>query len=269
MPLTPPLPRVPIIADTGRYVVIDKPAGLLSAPSKDGARPDNARARVRQMYPRATGPMTVHRLDMDTSGLLLVALDPEAHRTLSMMLERRRARKTYIALLDGHVTPDEGEIDLPLAKDWANRPLMKVDHTEGRPSKTRFRVLSRSGSTLGGASASLSRAPRERAGERATPPTPPPPPTGLLAQQTPNQPELTAPPHPTTRPTTRIELTPITGRSHQLRVHAAVGLGCPVLGDRLYGDPSLAPRLMLHASRLAFTDPLTGRDVVYHSPPPF
>jgi len=167
VPLTPPLPRVPIIADTGRYVVIDKPAGLLSAPSKDGARPDNARARVRQMYPRATGPMTVHRLDMDTSGLLLVALDPEAHRTLSMMLERRRARKTYIALLDGHVTPDEGEIDLPLAKDWANRPLMKVDHTEGRPSKTRFRVLSRSGSTLGGASASLSRAPR-----RGLPPPP-------------------------------------------------------------------------------------------------
>src|SRR5690606_20896572 len=124
---------------------------------------------------------TVHRLDMDTSGLLLVALDAEAHRALSMMLERRRARKTYIAVLDGLVGPDEGEIDLPLAKDWANRPLMKVDHAEGRPSKTRFRVLSRDS---GAASASLSRAPRERAGVRATPPTPPP---SLPSHQIPNQ----------------------------------------------------------------------------------
>lgn len=225
-----PLPPVPIIADTGRYVVVDKPPGLLSAPGKDLTQPDCAKARIQQMYPEARGPMTVHRLDMDTSGLLLVALDAEAHRALSMMLERRRARKTYIAVLDGHVAShdgphaDEGEIDLPLAKDWANRPLMKVDHAEGRPSKTLYRILSRD--------------------------------SGSGAR-------------PTTRPTTRIELTPITGRSHQLRVHTAIGLGCPVLGDRLYGDPSLAPRLMLHASRLGFTDPLTGCDVVYESPPPF
>ena len=209
--------RIPIIADTGRYVVVGKPPGLLSAPGKDLSQPDCVRARVRAMYPGATGPMTVHRLDMDTSGLLLVALDAEAHRALSMLLERRRVRKAYIAILDGDVPEEEGEIDLPLAKDWANRPLMKVDFEAGRPSKTQYRVLARAGGQ------------------------------------------------------TRIELSPITGRSHQLRVHAADprGLGAPIVGDRLYGDPSLAERLLLHASRLAFTDPLTGEDVLYESPAPF
>lgn len=222
---------VPIIADTRRYVVIDKPSGLLSAPGKDLAQPDCARARVQQMYAEASGPMTVHRLDMDTSGLLLVALDAEAHRALSMMLERRRARKAYIAILDGHIGPDEGEIDLPLAKDWENRPLMRVDEQLGRPSKTRFRVLER-GTGFGG--------------------------TGFQ-------------PVDPARPTTRIEFTPVTGRSHQLRVHAAHprGLGAPILGDRLYGDPTLAPRLLLHASGLEFTDPLSGREVAYESPAPF
>lgn len=160
--------------------------------------------------------MTVHRLDLETSGILLLALDPRAHVTLSRQFEKRKVRKKYLAVLDGHVADDEGVVELPLIIDWPNRPKKKVDHDEGKASKTRYLVLERFEDEHG--------------------------------------------------PRTRIEFTPITGRSHQLRVHAAHpldqgGLGCPIAGDTLYGDAGSAPRLLLHASELMFYEPDTPNRV--------
>ncbi len=169
------------------------------------------------MFPEARGPMTMHRLDMDTSGVLLLALTPEAHRNLSIQFEKRRVEKAYEALLDGEVEGECGEIELPIAKDWPNRPLQKICFESGRWSATRWRVLGREGGR------------------------------------------------------TRVRFEPITGRSHQLRIHAAseLGLGVPIVGDRLYGDASSGDRLMLHASELVFRDPDTGRRVAIRSEAPF
>ena len=151
----------------------------------------------------------MHRLDRDTSGILVVALDADTHRALSMQFERRETAKTYVALAAGHPPKDSGEIDLPLRKDLVNTPLQIVDFVHGRPSVTRWQV-------------------RERM-------------------------------HGPDR--TRFELTPITGRSHQLRVHL-LAIGHPILGDDLYAPANvkaMAPRLCLHAERLEFTHPEIGR----------
>ncbi len=199
------------------WVAIDKPAGLLSVPGRRPGLEDCARERVRAMFPEARGPITMHRLDMDTSGVLLLALTPETHRSLSIQFEKRRVSKAYVALLEGTVEGDEGEIELPIAKDWPNRPLQKICFESGRWSVTRWRVLERSGGR------------------------------------------------------TRVRFEPLTGRSHQIRIHAAseLGLGVPIVGDRLYGDASGGDRLMLHASMLAFDDPDTGRRVRIESEAPF
>lgn len=208
---------VPIIAQTDRYVIIDKPSGLLSVPGKGADKADCVASRIRQMFPDATGPLTIHRLDMDTSGLIVVGLDPETQRAISMQFEARQVEKTYIALLAGDVTGDSGTIDEPLRTDIDNRPYQIVDYTHGRPAITDWRVLAR---------------------------------------------EIDR---------TRVEFNPRTGRTHQLRVHAAHrrGLNCPILGDRLYGDEDSAPRLMLHAASLSFIDPETNRRVDFTSPVPF
>ncbi len=169
------------------------------------------------MFPDATGPMTMHRLDMDTSGVLLLALDADTHRALSIQFEKRLVKKQYIAVLEREIDSDDGEIELPIAKDWPNRPKQKICFESGRWSTTRFRVL-------------------ERTGGR-----------------------------------TRVLFEPITGRSHQLRIHAAdeLGLNTPIVGDRLYGDPALSPRLLLHASMLEFQDPESGEVVRIESEVPF
>jgi len=208
---------LPIIASTDRFVVIDKPSGLLSVPGKGPEKADCVASRVREMFPEATGPLTVHRLDMDTSGLILLALDPEAHRSLSMQFEARTVSKTYIALLAGLVEADRGEIYLPIRADISNRPMQIHDPERGKPSLTRYRVLSRD------------------AGR------------------------------------TRIEFSPETGRSHQLRVHSAheLGLGVPILGDALYGDAGSADRLMLHAATLEFDHPSDGSRVQTRTEAPF
>lgn len=206
MPDTPREPPLRIVLDTGRYVVADKPAGLLSVPGIGPDKADCVRSRVAAMYPHASGPMTVHRLDQDTSGLIVVGLDADAQRAMSQVFEHRRVTKRYIAVVQGHLASHAGLIDLPLRIDWPNRPRHIVAQ-DGRPSQTRYRVLG---------------------------------PVG---------------------PDTRVEFTPITGRGHQLRVHAADprGLGAPILGDPLYGDPTKAPRLLLHAWSLEFADPFTGQ----------
>lgn len=217
------IPDPAIIASTDRFVVIDKPPGMLSVPGKGEHKQDCAVSRVRARFPDATGPMVVHRLDMETSGLMLVALDPGAQRELSGQFERRTVEKSYTALLDGDVYADEGEINLPMRADIERRPYQIIDHVHGRQAITRFRVLAR---------------------------------------------EVDR---------TRVEFSPVTGRCHQLRVHAAAprtlhengGLACPILGDALYGDPASAPRLMLHATRLSFLDLGTNARIEFASAAPF
>lgn len=203
-----------------RFVVVDKPAGLLSVPGRGPDKADCVIARVLELFPEATGPMVVHRLDMDTSGLLVVALDAGAQRDLSVQFQDRLTRKAYIALVDGVIERDTGYVDLPLRVDWPNRPIQIVCMEEGKPAQTEYRVLARE---------------TER---------------------------------------TRLELIPVTGRTHQLRVHCAdpQGLGAPILGDRLYAQGPARddhPRLMLHAARLSIRPPGSKRLVDFESEVPF
>jgi tRNA pseudouridine32 synthase/23S rRNA pseudouridine746 synthase len=203
-------------------LVLDKPAGLLSVPGRGADKQDCAIARAQAHYPDA---LIVHRLDMATSGLLLLARGATMQRTLSMAFEARQVHKRYVAVVAGELAlPGNdawGEIDLPLMTDWPNRPRQMVD-AKGKPSRTRWRVLAHD--------------------------------TG-----------------PDGQARTRLELEPVTGRSHQLRVHLQA-IGHPILGDALYADAAAhaaAPRLLLHASELAFTHPLTGTALRLHSPAPF
>lgn len=214
--------ELPILAATDEFVVVDKPAGLLSVPGKGPEKQDCVAARVRAMFPRARGPLIVHRLDMDTSGLLVLGLTPEAQSNLSLQFEERRVFKRYIALLEGIVAhADGGEVDAPLRLDVSRRPYQVFDWLHGRPALTRW---------------------------------------GVLAFEIDR---------------TRVWFDPLTGRTHQLRVHAAlrppIGIGHPILGDPLYGrrGGGDAPRLMLHATCLRFSDPQTGREVEYSSAPGF
>ena len=197
-------------------VVVDKPAGLLSVPGRGVDKADNATARVQAEFADA---LTVHRLDMATSGLLLFARGASMQRQLSGLFEAREVTKHYEARVIGLVDQDHGEIDLPLAADWPQRPRQIVDHVHGKPSLTRYRVLQRD------------------------------------AQD-----------H-----TTRLLLQPLTGRSHQLRVHLQA-IGHPIVGDALYAPPEMAAhhdRLMLHATRLEFRHPLTGDELRLLSAAPF
>ncbi len=205
----PPDTGIPVIFADDALIVADKPAGLLSVPGRGPERADCLVSRLQRDYPDA---LTVHRLDMSTSGLLVLARGEEMHRRLSKLFRDRLVDKRYVAVVAGLVEADSGEINLPLIVDWPNRPRQMVDHSLGKPSLTRFRVLERN----------------------------------------------------TESNTTRVELEPWTGRSHQLRVHMA-SLGHPILGDELYGDESSAPRLLLHALTLAFPHPLTGETVYFRA----
>lgn len=194
--------------------VIVKPSGLPAVPGRDEALHDCAASRLQA---RCADALVVHRLDMATSGLLLFARGAEAQRRLSRAFAQREVSKRYVAVVDGRVEPASGEIDLPLAADWPNRPRQRVDAQRGKPSLTRYRVLAwNDGST-------------------------------------------------------RLELEPVTGRSHQLRVHLAA-IGHPILGDALYADTAQqarAPRLWLHAARLGFVHPFSGERLELASQPPF
>jgi tRNA pseudouridine32 synthase/23S rRNA pseudouridine746 synthase len=245
---TPPTPGLDIalVHEDEAFVVVSKPAGMLSVPGRGEDKQDCARVRVHRRYPHATGSMSCHRIDMDTSGLLVFALDSVTHRKLSGQFEKRRVRKWYTALCEGRLpgeplpgetagTERRGRIELPTCVDWENRPLQKVDHEHGKPGRTDWIVRGEETWT----------APDGRAIEA-----------------------------------TRFEFRPVTGRTHQLRIHAAVpigptgdpdhgGLGCPIIGDRLYGDATLAPRLLLHAERLGFWHPYTGEWMKFEHPAPF
>lgn len=197
-----------------RVVVVAKPAGLLSVPARDEAVEDSVWARLRRRYPSARGPLLVHRLDLDTSGLLVAALDEEAYRHLQAQFVSRSVHKAYVAWLDGLLADEEGTVSLPLRVDLEQRPRQVVDSVHGREAITSWRVLERSGGK------------------------------------------------------TRVALFPRTGRTHQLRAHAAHpgGLGAAIVGDRLYGIPG--PRLMLHAETLRFVHP-DGREISLTVPAPF
>ena len=197
-------------------VAVDKPAGLLSVPGRGAGKQDCAAVRVQRDWPDA---LVVHRLDMATSGLLLMPRGALMQRRLAAAFERRAVAKRYVALVGGIVGPDEGVVDLPLLVDWPRRPLQKVDRANGKPSVTRWRVLARDAAAH----------------------------------------------------CTRVELEPLTGRSHQLRVHMQA-IGHPIAGDPLYAartQAPLAPRLMLHATRLAFAHPASGEPLTLESPAPF
>ncbi len=197
-----------ILLHDRHLVVVDKPAGLLSVP---GIGPEKADCLVARLQATAPGARIVHRLDFDTSGVIVLALDADTHRELSRQFQDREVRKRYVAVVAGHVAGDSGEIDLPLRKEAMGSARQMVHPTEGKPSVTRWRVLER----------------------------------------------LENPPR------TRLSLEPLTGRSHQLRVHC-LAIGHPILGDPLYAPPEwrdAAPRLMLHAEMLEFTHPATGERV--------
>lgn len=214
---------LPLVYGDRHLLVVDKPAGLLSVPGRGPGKQDCALARVRRDHPDA---LVVHRLDMATSGLLLMARGPAVQRALSRAFEQRRVGKRYLALAAGRIgapasVDDDGWgcVDLPLAADWPNRPLQVVDPVHGRPSQTRWRILG----------------------------------------------------YDAARDATRVELEPVTGRSHQLRVHL-LALGHPILGDALYAPPAVrerAPRLLLHASVLELVHPATGERLRWCSPVPF
>ena len=201
-----------IVHVDAELIVVNKPAGLLSVPGRGADKQDCVIHRVREQFPEA---LTVHRLDMATSGLLLMARGPEMQRALSLEFAERRVHKRYVALLDGWLDDDDETpwrtVELPLLADWPNRPRQKVDHAHGKPSQTRYRILARDGAA------------------------------------------------------TRVELEPITGRTHQLRVHMQA-LGHPIVGDALYGpDPREDQRLRLHASVLE----LPTRGLRLHCPAEF
>ena len=208
----------PLYADD-TLLVFDKPSGLLAVPGRGVDKQDCLSARVQARYPDA---LIVHRLDMATSGLMVMARGPAAQRALSKAFAAREVTKRYVAIVAGRLEPPTdgwGVIDLPIIVDWPRRPLRMVDRIHGKPSLTRWRVLE-----------------IDETGTR-----------------------------------TRVELEPVTGRSHQLRVHLRE-LGHPILGDTLYAPPDVqvqAGRLLLHACALRFAHPLTGAALVFERSAPF
>ena len=201
-----PSKNLEIVYEDPWLSVINKPAGMLSVPGKEDAV--SVYSLMREQYPEADSPLTVHRLDMATSGLMLIAKTKRVHQNLQAQFKNRLVRKRYVALLEGVVPKDKGTVDLPLCLNPLDRPRQMVHTEHGKPAITDYQVLERLD------------------GKR-----------------------------------TRIAFYPRTGRTHQLRIHAAhpLGLHCPIIGDELYGEK--ADRLYLHAEYLEFTHPITGETV--------
>lgn len=210
----PTEPWLELLHEDDRILVFDKPSGLLTVPGKDPRLNDSLETRVRARWPQAT---LVHRLDKDTSGVILMALDKKALGDLGQQFEKRRTRKRYVARVWGAMDGESGLVDMPLATDWENKPRQCVDWDHGRASRTEWKVLAREDGS------------------------------------------------------TRVELNPLTGRTHQLRVHM-LALGHPILGDAFYATGealAAADRLQLHAEMLAFFHPDDGREMLFERPAPF
>ncbi|MEA3466699.1 MAG: RluA family pseudouridine synthase [Thermodesulfobacteriota bacterium] len=199
------------------FLVVNKPGGLLAVPGRGPDKQDCVVNRVKALYPDCIKQPAVHRLDMYTSGIMLLARNKETHRKLSIQFEKRQVKKEYIALLDGLLENEEGLIELPFRLDPANRPLQIYDPEQGKTGITRWRKIEAEGNT------------------------------------------------------TRVLFSPLTGRTHQLRVHAAhpLGLGVPIVGDTLYGRGKEGGRMFLHASFLSILHPRTGKQIAFSSKPVF
>ena len=210
----PPDVHMDILHHDSQIMVVNKPSGLLSVPGKGEHLSDCVISRVQKIFPDA---LLVHRLDLETSGIMLFAMTRHAQRHLGLQFEKRQIKKNYIARVWGHIEKKIGEIDLPLIVDWPNRPRQKICHETGKSAFTTWRVLRRDNIS------------------------------------------------------TRVRLTPTTGRSHQLRVHM-LSTGHVILGDKLYSDGdalNASKRLLLHAESIKLRHPEGGKGVVFKSACPF
>ena len=251
-----------IVFEDEWLLVVNKPAGMLSGPGKVENR-DSVYHRLKKKYPEATGPIIVHRLDMATSGLLLVAKTKEVHQDLQAQFANRSIKKRYVAVLDGTIIKTEketkpiaekailiaketvstkktakaertgrtGRIELPLCLNPLDRPRQMVSRKHGKEAITEYQIISESEKNTSESENTFNESNRIDESERSI-----------------NE----------SRKYTRIIFYPLTGRTHQLRVHAAhpEGLGCPILGDELYGKK--ADRLYLHAEYIEFRHPIYG-----------
>jgi tRNA pseudouridine32 synthase/23S rRNA pseudouridine746 synthase len=207
-------PELEILFEDEYMVVVNKPAEMLSVPGRQVQH--SVYTEMKKRYPNATGPLMVHRLDMSTSGVLLVAKDKDIHKKLSAQFIDRSVKKRYECLLEGEYTNDpKGKIDIPLTGDYLNRPMQKVDFDEGKPAVTFYEVVK------------------------------------------------------IAKGRTRVYFYPVTGRTHQLRVHAAhaMGLNIPIVGDDIYGERD--ERLCLHAGFLQLTHPVTQKRMTFTAKAPF
>lgn len=205
-----------VLYEDEQLLVVSKPAKLLTVPGRHPANKDCLISRVQREWPNAS---VVHRLDYDTSGIVLLPLTKRALSELSKQFQARSISKQYQAVVTGLVEKAQGEINLPIAADPTNRPLYKICHDTGKPSLTYYQVQGRD-------------------------------------QQTNH---------------TRLLLTPVTGRSHQLRLHLQA-IGHPIAGDPLYGKQDKngnVGRLLLHACSISFRHPLTGEQMTQDDPPEF
>lgn len=210
---TPPDTPLDVLHEDHQILIVNKPAGLLSVPGKTPELTDCLIARLEIAYPQV---LLVHRLDRDTSGVMVFALTPHAQRHLGLQFEKRQTKKTYLARVAGRMEPKTGTVDLPLIVDWPNRPLQMVDPENGKPAVTDWRVMKASDVE------------------------------------------------------SRVQLYPLTGRSHQLRVHM-LSLGHPILGDPLYASETAEqyPRMMLHAEELRLRHPDGGAGMKFRVKAPF
>jgi len=210
----PTEPYLEILYQDEALLILNKPSGLLTVPGKAAEHQDCLERRVQRVYPEAR---IVHRLDMSTSGIVVMALGLEAQRHLNRQFELRQTEKHYVARLEGQLSASQGVVELPLICDWPNRPKQMVCFSRGKRALTHFQVLAH---------------------------------------------ELGA---------TRVKLIPVTGRSHQLRVHMQ-WLGHPILGDKFYASPqgvNAADRLQLHAEYLAIYHPSSGKMLKFYAKSPF
>ncbi|OCQ90010.1 RNA pseudouridine synthase [Nostoc sp. MBR 210] len=204
-----------VIYEDEWLIAVNKPAGLLSVPGRYRDTQDSVLSRLRNLLADGMNLVPVHRLDQETSGILLIARDRHTHRYLSQQFQQRQVHKVYEAILAGAVTQNQGVIELPLWGNPQNRPYQQVDWQHGKPSVTKFQIIAKEGEY------------------------------------------------------TRVEFIPLTGRTHQLRVHTAVGLGVVILGDRLYGCNAGANRLHLHAREISFYHPQLAKTLHLHATTPF
>lgn len=208
--------EVEILYQDDHLLLINKPHLLLSMPGKHPQNKDSAITRLLKQFPSAS---LVHRLDLDTSGIMIIPLNKHVNAHISRQFQERAVEKTYTAVLYGHLQEERGLIDLPIAKDWQNRPLQKICYEKGKASLTHYTVVER-------------------------------------------EHDLYA---------TRVIFKPVTGRSHQLRIHSRE-IGHPILGCDLYASDEafhMAERLMLHATIIAFEHPVTHQRIEGYSEPPF